>query len=248
MPAKGPVPGPHACTPAPTARGQRTPTACPKDGQPGEGERLTPDAPHEGTRRPPPATPSCHPLSAQRQLARACAMGSVPGPHTGTPRTQETWATGPGYLPQGRAAGRGKACNPRRPSQRREEPPPGRPLATPAARNAQHSTQAKGPVLGPHACTPSPTTCGQRTPATCPKDGQPGEGEGLAPRRPPRRHEAPRGDALLPLPQRATPACKSVRSGVGAAPSYPQPPHPRDTGDGPRLPAPRTGSRERESA
>ena len=85
MQAKGPVPGPHARTPAPTACGQRTPTACPKDGQPGEGERLTPDAPHKGTRHPPPETPSCHPRNAQRQLARVCVVGLVRSSHTRTP-------------------------------------------------------------------------------------------------------------------------------------------------------------------
>ena len=54
MQAKGPVSGPNAGTPAPTACRQRTPAAFPKDGQPGEGEHLTPDVPHEGTRHPPP--------------------------------------------------------------------------------------------------------------------------------------------------------------------------------------------------
>ena len=37
--------GPHTHTPAPTTRGSRTPTARPVDGQSGEGERMTPDAP-----------------------------------------------------------------------------------------------------------------------------------------------------------------------------------------------------------
>ena len=129
MPAKGPVLGPNACAPAPRACGQRAPTAWPKDRQPGEGERLTPDAPHKGTRRPPPpGMPCCHLHRVQRQLARACAVGSVPGPHNRTPRAQETRATGNGYLPQplqGRAAGRGGAPNPTHPSQRREDPPSG---------------------------------------------------------------------------------------------------------------------------
>ena len=48
MQAKGTVLSPHARTPVPTARGQRTPTARPEDWQPGEGERLTSDAPHNG--------------------------------------------------------------------------------------------------------------------------------------------------------------------------------------------------------
>ena len=50
---KGAVPGPHACAPAPTASGQRTPAACLKGWQQAEGERLSPDAHHEGTRRRP---------------------------------------------------------------------------------------------------------------------------------------------------------------------------------------------------
>ena len=52
----------HTPTPAPTARGQRAPAARPEGGQPGEGERLTPDAPHNGGRHPlrgrPTATPT----------------------------------------------------------------------------------------------------------------------------------------------------------------------------------------------
>ena len=79
------VPGFHTRTPTLAACGQR-PTSCPKDGQPGEGERLTPDAPHEGTQRRPPAMPSCNPHGAQRRLARACALESEPGAHTPTSR------------------------------------------------------------------------------------------------------------------------------------------------------------------
>ena len=44
---------PHTPTPAPTARGQRAPAAGPDGGQPEEGERLTPDTPHNGGRQPP---------------------------------------------------------------------------------------------------------------------------------------------------------------------------------------------------
>ena len=48
MQARGTVLGPHTHTPAPTARGWRTPTARPVGGQLGEGQRLTPDTPHNG--------------------------------------------------------------------------------------------------------------------------------------------------------------------------------------------------------
>ena len=52
MQAKGTVLGPHTRTQALTALGWRTSTARREDGQPGEGERLNSDAPHDGERRP----------------------------------------------------------------------------------------------------------------------------------------------------------------------------------------------------
>ena len=55
--------GPHTRTPAPKARGQRTPTACPEGGQPGEGKRLNSDAPHNGERHPPRGRPSATPTA-----------------------------------------------------------------------------------------------------------------------------------------------------------------------------------------
>ena len=75
MEAKGTVLGCHARSPAPTARGQRTLTARPEAGQPGEDERLTSDAPNNGAGHPPLGTPSRHPHSAQRRLTRARAAG-----------------------------------------------------------------------------------------------------------------------------------------------------------------------------
>ena len=59
----------------------------PEGGWSGEEERLTSDAPHNGERYPPPGTPFCHPHSAQRQPARAHAVGPVLGPHARTDRT-----------------------------------------------------------------------------------------------------------------------------------------------------------------
>ena len=53
MQAKGTALGPHTHTPAPAARGWRTPTARPVGGQSGEGERLTSDAPRNSGRHPP---------------------------------------------------------------------------------------------------------------------------------------------------------------------------------------------------
>ena len=64
MQAKGTVLGPHTNTPAPTARGWRTPTARPVGGQSGEGQRLTSDAPHNGGRHPPRGRPSAIPTAS----------------------------------------------------------------------------------------------------------------------------------------------------------------------------------------
>ena len=64
MQAKGTVLGPHTHTPAPTARGWRTPTARPVGGQSGEGQRLTSDTPHNGGRHPARGRPSATPTAS----------------------------------------------------------------------------------------------------------------------------------------------------------------------------------------
>ena len=138
----------HACIPAPTAYGQRTPTSCPKAGQPGGHERLTPDAPQEGKRHRlrgcPPAAPTAHERSA---------LGLVRGPHTRTSNAQRTRAMGPGCLHQGWAGGRGTAPNPKCPPRRHEapvpanssHPPPQR--ATPARKNMRWRVGVWPPYL-----------------------------------------------------------------------------------------------------
>ena len=55
--------GPHTRTPAPTTRGWRTPTARPVGGQSGEGGRMTPDAPRNARRHPPPGRPAATPTT-----------------------------------------------------------------------------------------------------------------------------------------------------------------------------------------
>ena len=81
----GPVLGPHAHT----NRTRDTRVAeprlpAPEDGRPGEGERLTPDAPHNGGRPPPPGTAPNHPRGTQPPQGIQ-AKGTVcgpPRPHT----------------------------------------------------------------------------------------------------------------------------------------------------------------------
>ena len=131
MQAKGTVLGPHTHTPAPTARGWRTPTARPVGGQSGEGQRLTSDAPHNGGRHTPLGTPFRYPQSEQRQPARAHAVGPVLGPHARTDRTRDTrvaepWLPAPedGRLGQGQRLTTDAPHNGGRPSPPGDGPPP----------------------------------------------------------------------------------------------------------------------------
>ena len=79
--------GPHART----DRTRNTRVAVPRlpapgDGRPGEGQRLTPDAPHNSGRPPPPGygPPPHHPRGKQPPRGMQ-AKGTVLGPHTHTP-------------------------------------------------------------------------------------------------------------------------------------------------------------------
>ena len=163
MQAKGTVLGPHTRTPAPTARGWRTPTARPEGGQWGEGERLTSDAPHNGERHPPRGRPSATPTVSN---ARCGAGTGSPRPHR--PHPGHTGRGTPAAPPRGRAAGGGTAPDTRRPSQRwqatppRDGPPPPPRYAAPSGHASQgdsagpphphtraHSTFAEDPHSPP---------------------------------------------------------------------------------------------------
>ena len=83
--AVGPVLGPHART----NRTRDTRVAeprlpAPEDGRPGEGQRLAPDAPHNGGGPPPPGTAPNHPRGTQPPQG-VQAKGIVLGPHTHKP-------------------------------------------------------------------------------------------------------------------------------------------------------------------
>ena len=81
----GPVLGPHVRT----NRTRDTRVAEPRlpaleDGRPGEGQRLTPDAPDNGGRPTPPGTGPHHPRGTQPPQGMQ-AKETVLGPHTRTP-------------------------------------------------------------------------------------------------------------------------------------------------------------------
>ena len=157
--AKGTVLGPHTHTPAPTARGWRTPTARQVGGQLGEGQRLTSDAPHNGGRQ-----------SAQ---GRPSANGCLPA-HRYTPQVTGRWPRG---------SEPASAPDLRRPSQWWKAPPPGTPYRHPHSEQPRLArAHAVGPVLGPHARTDrtrDTLVAVPRLPA--PEDGRPGEGQRLTP-------------------------------------------------------------------
>ena len=149
MQAKGTVLGPHTHTPAPTARGWRTPTARPVGGQSGEGQRLTSDAPHNGGRHPPGhalppppqrATPAC-------KGARCGAGAWSPRPHR--PHPGHTGRGTRAARSRGRAAGGGTAPDTRRPSQRWQASPPGDGLPPPPRHAAPKGHASQGDSVGP---------------------------------------------------------------------------------------------------
>ena len=124
--AVGPVLGLHART----DRTRDTQVAepwlpAPEDGRPGEGQRLTPDAPHNGGRPPPPGTAPHH-LRGTQPPQGMQAKGTVlspPHPHN---RAHSTWVPDPNSPPSGGAVRGGTAPDLRRPSQWWKAPPPGK--------------------------------------------------------------------------------------------------------------------------
>ena len=149
MQAKGTVSDPLTHTPAPTARGWRTPTARPVGGQSGEGQRLTSDAPHNGGRHPPgdALPPPPQRATRARKGARCGAGAGSPRPHRPHPGH-----TGRGTLAarsRGRAAGGGTAPDTRRPSQRWQANPPGDGPPPPPGHAAPTGHAGQGDSVGP---------------------------------------------------------------------------------------------------
>ena len=179
--AVGPVLGPHART----DRTRDTRVAepwlpAPEDGRPGEGQRQTPDAPHNKAGRPPP--PGTAPQPTPRHAAPTGHAGqgdSVGPPHPHT-RAHSTWVADPNSPPSGRAVGGGTAPDLKCSSQWWKAPPPGCPSATPTASNA--GSQGRTPwgrcwVPGPAPTAPG--THGSRSPG-CPLQRTGGRGRDSA--------------------------------------------------------------------
>ena len=155
----GPVQGPHART----DRIRDTRVAepwlpIPEDRRPGEGQRLTPDAPHNGGRPPPPGTAPHHPRGTQPPQGMQ-AKGTVLGPHTHTPApTARGWRT-PTARPVGGQSGEGQRLTSDAPHNGGRHPPRGRPSATPTASNAG----PQGRTLWGRCWVPTPAPTAPRT-------------------------------------------------------------------------------------
>ena len=192
--------------------------------------------PSQRRKAPPPGTPLRHSHSELRRPARAHAVGPVLGPHARIDRTRDTRDAGPWLpAPEDGRPGEGTAPDTRRLTQRWKAPPPGTPFHHPhSEQRLPAGAHAGGPVLGSHARidrTRDTRVAEPRPPA--PEDGRSGEGQRLTPGAPHTTVEGtPPGDALLPPPQRATPARKGARCGAGAGSTRPHRPHPGNTGCG----------------
>ena len=178
--AVGPVPGPHART----DRTRDTRVAepwlpAPEDGRPGEGQRLTPSAPHNGGRPPPPGTAPHHPHLMQPPQGMQ-AKGTVLGPHTHTPTpTARGWRT-PTARPVGGQSGEGRRLTSDAPHNGGRHPPRGRPSATPTASNAGPQGRTLwGRCRVPAPAPTAPGTHGSRNPG-CPLQRTGGRGRDSA--------------------------------------------------------------------
>ena len=151
----------------------------PEDGRPGEGQRVTPDAPRNGGRPPPPETAPHHPRGTQPQQGMQ-AEGTVLGPHTHTPApTARGWRT-PTARPEGWQSGEGQRLTSDAPHNGRRRPPRGRPSATPTASNAGPQGRTLwGRCWVPTPAQTAPGTHGSRNPC-CPLQRTGGRGRDSA--------------------------------------------------------------------
>ena len=222
--AAGPVLGPHARTDrTPDTRVAEPRLPAPEDRQPGEGERLTPDAPHNGGRPPPPGTAPHHPHGTQPPQGMQ-ARGTVLGPHTHTaaPTTRGWWT--PTARPVGGQSGEGERLTSDAPHNGGRHPPPGTPFRH---SHSEHCRPARAhavePVLGPHGRTNR--TRGTRVTEPqlpAPEDGRPGEGQRLTPDAPHNGGRPPSpGDGPPPAPRHAA-ATGHAGQGDSVGPPHPQ--------------------------
>ena len=206
--AVGPQLGPHARTDR--TRDTRVPEPwlpAPEDGRPGEGQRLTPAAPHNGGRPPPPGDGPPPPPRRAAPTGHAGQGDSVGPPHPHTGLTARGWRT-PTARPVGGQSGKGQRLTSDAPHTIVESTPPGDALppppqrATPARKGARCGAGAGSPR--PHR--PHPGHTGRGTLAACSRGRAAGGGTAPDTRRPSQQWQAtPPGDDPPPPPRHAAP-------------------------------------------
>ena len=151
----------------------------PEDGRPGEGQRLTPDAPQNGGRPASPGTAAHHPHGTQPPQGMQ-TKGTVVGPHTHTPAPAACGCRTPTARPVSGRLGEGERLTSDAPHNGGRHPPRGRPSATPTASNAgpQGRTQWAWCWVPTPAST-APGTHGSRNPG-CPPQRTDGRGRDSA--------------------------------------------------------------------
>ena len=204
----GPVLGPLARTDRTRDTGVAEPwLPAPEDGRPGEGHRLTPDAPHNGRRPPPPGTAPHHPRGTQPPQGMQ-AKGTVFGPHTHTAAPPARgWRTRTAR-PVGGQSGEGQRLTSEAPHTMVEGNPPGDALPQPPQRaTPAHKGARCGAGAGsPHPPRPHPEHTGRGTPAAHPRGRAAGGGTAPDTRRPSQRGQAtPPCDGPPPAPRPAAP-------------------------------------------
>ena len=144
--AVGPVLGPHART----DRGRDTRVAeprlpAPEDGRPGEGQRLTPDAPHNGGRHPPRERPSANPTASNAGPQGPARWGQcwVPTPAATAPETRGLRPWPP--APEDGRHGEGQRLTPDAPHNGGRPPPQRTARTTPTARSPHRACEPGGP-------------------------------------------------------------------------------------------------------
>ena len=248
--AVGPVLGPHART----DRTRDTRVAepwlpAPEDGRPGEGQRLTPDAPHNDGRPRTPGTAPDHPRGTQPPQGMQ-TKGSVLGPHTHTPApTARGWRTSTAR-PVGGQSGEGQRLTSDAPHNGGRQPPWGPFRHTHSEQRRPARAHAVGPVLGPDARTDrTRDTCVAEPRLPAPEDGRPGEGQRLTP-------DAPHNDGRHPPQGRpsTTPTASNAGPQGRTLTGWCWVPTPAPTAPGTHgspnsgCPLQRTGGRGRDSA
>ena len=227
-------PCPHRPHPGHTGRGT---LAARSRGRPGEGQRLTPGAPHNGDRPPPPGTAPHHPRGTQPPQGMQ-AKGTVLGPHTHTPvPTARGWRN-PTARSVGGQSGEGQRLILDAPHNGGRHPPPGTTSRHPHIEQCRPArAHAVGPVLGSRARTDRSRDTRVAEPwLPAPEDGRPGDGQRLTPGashnggRPPPPGTAPTTPAAR-SPHRA---CKPRGRCWAPTPTHPRPQH---VGGGPQQPA-----------